>query len=50
MISKVLLDQELGPFCGNKLMKKKKEVNVPVGDQCCDPYECRYYAYCHDKS
>ena len=34
----------------NKMQKKSEEVDVQVGDQCCDPYECWYYGYCHGKT
>jgi hypothetical protein len=32
----------------NRMQKQREEVQVPVGEQCTKPYECWYYAYCHD--
>ena len=34
----------------NRLQKQREEIDVPVGDQCTNPYECWYYHYCHDDS
>ena len=31
----------------NRMQKEAEEVMVEPGDQCCDPYECWYYGYCH---
>ncbi len=31
----------------NRMQKQPEEVAVEPGEQCCDPYECWYYAYCH---
>ncbi len=31
----------------NRMQKEPEEVMVEPGDQCRDPYECWYYAYCH---
>ena len=31
----------------NRMQKEQDEVQVEVGDQCCEPYECWYYKYCH---
>ena len=31
----------------NRMQKDPDEVEVPVGDQCKEPYECWYYGYCH---
>lgn len=28
----------------------KDEVMIPCGEQCSSPYECWYYAYCHDNN
>lgn len=33
----------------NKMQKSFEEINVPIGDQCCNPYECWYYGYCHEQ-
>lgn len=32
----------------NRMQKEAEEVSVEPGDQCCNPYECWYFAYCHD--
>ncbi len=32
----------------NKMQKETEEVAVEPGDQCCNPYECWYFEYCHD--
>ena len=31
----------------NRMQKELEEVQVEVGEQCCKPYECWYYQYCH---
>ncbi len=31
----------------NRMQKERDEVMAEPGDQCCDPYECWYYGYCH---
>ena len=31
----------------NRMQKEPQEVMVEPGDQCCTPYECWYYGYCH---
>ena len=31
----------------NRLVKEPEEIQVEVGEQCCEPYECWYYGYCH---
>ena len=31
----------------NKLSKEDQELQMTVGDQCNEPYECWYYGYCH---
>ncbi len=31
----------------NQLQKDPEEVQVEVGEQCCKPYECWYFDYCH---
>ena len=31
----------------NRMQKEPEEVMVEPGDQCCSPYECWYYGYCH---
>ena len=31
----------------NRMQKETEEVKVEPGDQCCNPYECWYYGYCH---
>lgn len=31
----------------NRLQKEPEEIQIPVGEQCCKPYECWYYEYCH---
>ncbi len=31
----------------NRMQKEPEEVAVEPGEQCCNPYECWYYAYCH---
>ena len=31
----------------NRMQKEPEEVQVEVGEQCCKPYECWYYGYCH---
>lgn len=31
----------------NRMQKEPEEVQVEVGEQCCKPYECWYYQYCH---
>lgn len=33
----------------NKMQKSPEEINVTTGDQCCNPYECWYYGYCHEQ-
>ena len=33
----------------NRMQKENEEVVVEPGDQCCTPYECWYYGYCHRK-
>lgn len=32
----------------NRMQKQPDEVMIAPGDQCCDPYECWYYGYCHN--
>lgn len=32
----------------NRMQKQREELQVSVGEQCTKPYECWYYAYCHD--
>ena len=34
----------------NRMQKERDEVMVEPGDQCCDPYECWYYGYCHGET
>lgn len=31
----------------NRLQKEKEELMVEPGEQCCKPYECWYFGYCH---
>ena len=31
----------------NRMQKEPEEVQVEIGEQCCKPYECWYYGYCH---
>ena len=31
----------------NRMQKEAEEVSVEPGDQCCNPYECWYFEYCH---
>lgn len=31
----------------SKLSKQDQELQMPVGNQCNEPYECWYYGYCH---
>ena len=31
----------------NRMQKEAEEVAAEPGEQCCRPYECWYYAYCH---
>ncbi|MBQ5556300.1 MAG: Dna2/Cas4 domain-containing protein [Erysipelotrichaceae bacterium] len=31
----------------SKLSKQDQELQMPVGEQCNEPYECWYYGYCH---
>ena len=31
----------------NRLQKEKEELDTLPGPQCCEPYECWYYQYCH---
>ncbi len=31
----------------NRMQKETEEVRVEPGEQCCEPYECWYYGYCH---
>ncbi|MBR3308997.1 MAG: hypothetical protein IKG00_03775 [Lachnospiraceae bacterium] len=31
----------------NRMAKEPEEIQVEVGKQCCEPYECWYYGYCH---
>jgi len=31
----------------NRMQKEPAKVEVPVGEQCCKPYECWYYEYYH---
>ncbi|MBR4501778.1 MAG: hypothetical protein IKP22_07800 [Clostridia bacterium] len=31
----------------NRMQKEPEEVTVKPGEQCLNPYECWYYAYCH---
>ena len=32
----------------NRMQKEPEEVQEEVGEQCCKPYECWYYQYCHE--
>lgn len=32
----------------NRMQKQPDEVVIVPSDQCCDPYECWYYGYCHN--
>lgn len=32
----------------NRMQKEPEEVQVQVGEQCYEPYECWYYDYCHN--
>ena len=32
----------------NRMQKQPDEVVIAPSDQCCDPYECWYYGYCHN--
>ena len=34
----------------NKMQKQREEIDIPVGEQCINPYRCWYYHYCHDES
>lgn len=34
----------------NRMQKEPEEIQVAVGEQCCKPYECWYYGYCHKSS
>lgn len=29
------------------MQKQQEEVMIEPGDQCCNPYECWYWGYCH---
>ncbi len=31
----------------NRMQKQAEEVAAEPGEQCCDPYACWYYGYCH---
>lgn len=31
----------------NRMQKQPEEIDINVGDQCTNPYECWYYSYCH---
>ena len=31
----------------NRMQKQPEEYEIEPGDQCTEPYECWYYAYCH---
>ena len=31
----------------NRMQKEAEEVQAEPGEQCCHPYECWYYGYCH---
>ncbi len=33
----------------NRMQKSSEEIQVEVGEQCCTPYECWYYNYCHQR-
>lgn len=32
----------------NRMQKQPDEIHIEPGEQCCKPYECWYYGYCHD--
>ena len=32
------------------MQKQAEEVMAEPGDQCCNPYECWYYGYCHGET
>lgn len=32
----------------NRMQKQPEEVAMEPGEQCCNPYECWYYGYCHE--
>lgn len=32
----------------NRMQKQPDAVVIAPSDQCCDPYECWYYGYCHN--
>ena len=32
----------------NRMQKQPEEIQIEPGEQCCKPYECWYYGYCHD--
>ncbi|MBQ9030709.1 MAG: hypothetical protein IJ106_04560 [Parasporobacterium sp.] len=32
----------------NRMQKQTDEIQIEPGEQCCKPYECWYYGYCHD--
>lgn len=32
----------------NRMQKQPDEVVIAPSDQCCAPYECWYYGYCHN--
>ena len=34
----------------NRMQKERDEVMEEPGDQCCNPYECWYYGYCHGET
>ena len=34
----------------NRMQKERDEVLAEPGDQCCDPYACWYYGYCHGET
>ena len=31
----------------NRMQKQAEEIKTEPGEQCCNPYECWYYGYCH---
>ena len=31
----------------NRMQKQQEEVVIEPGEQCCNPYECWYWGYCH---
>ena len=34
----------------NRKQYQAEEIQIPVGEQCTQPYECWYYGYCHQEA